>query len=126
MKVIIAGLLMSALSFSAFAGVKTFYKTGIETYKVYDRFELDAFSNASDYTYCFTGTVLNICQELGYSEDQNVRDYTDGGHGYYELTDCNMISADRVNISVNIVTDYGDDDNKDYSIKRCTLEQSVE
>lgn len=126
MKIMIVAIMAFAMSSATFAGVKTFYKTGESTYDVHQRFTIDAFSNLDSYSFCFTGTVLNVCQEIGFSEDQNVREYSDGGHGYFEVNDCNMISADSVDVGVNVVNDYGDDDNKTYSVKRCTLEQAVE
>lgn len=126
MKIMTIAIMAFAMSSTTFAGVKTFYQTGESTYDVHQKFTIDPFSNLDAYTFCFTGSVSNVCPEIGFSEEQSNREYADGMHGFFEVTACNMVTADLANVSVNVVTDYGDDDNKNYEIKRCTLEQAVE
>lgn len=126
MKIMIVTIMAFAMSSATFAGVKTFYKTGENTYDVHQKFYINPFSNLDAYTFCFTGDVRNVCQEIGFAENQSNRQYGEGMHGYFKITGCNMLSADSADVDVNIVTDYGDDDYKTYGIKRCSLEQAIE
>ena len=120
MKALLIVLMVSTFSFTAFAGVKTFYKTGSETYNVHDSFELDAFSNLDNYVFCFTGAVYNVCGETKRGE------LNTESHGYYRVLACDTVDRNLMKVLVNVRTDYGDDEEKRYSIPRCTIEQAIQ
>lgn len=69
---------------------------------------------------CYMGNAKEVCQLVSQEAEQSVAEYSDGGHGYFEMRSC-AIEKSSVKVSYERITDYGNED-VELTLKPCPIE----